>query len=391
MTDIIEVNDADALDEYAGAWADLFSHTPGASFFQTLPWLQIYWRHFGADQKLRVLVVSDAGSPVGIVPLVVRREKYRAGYAHVLTYPLDDWGSFYGPIGRHVDQCLGAALRYIWTAPRDWDMLDLRWEDPDHHLSADGSSLTQGVLRDVGSRIRTHVWKQTAVVDTQGSWEGYLAGRNAKFRSGIRRSIRRADDVGKVTYERFRPQAGTSDEADPRLDLYDACADLAELSWQGSSDSGTTLSHPRVRQFLRECHAQAAELGMLDINSLYIDKRLVAFAYNYHHQGLVYGLRVGFHPKFAKVGIGKVLWAQSFEDSFRRGDTMYDIGPDTLEIKKHWLTRVIPVRGYTYYSPWSPQSQLVRASHWIQDAWTGAALRKTEDGRRKTEDFHATA
>ena len=79
--------------------AGLVGHDARGSFFQSLDWLRVYWRHFGAGQQLRVLVVTSCGEPMGIVPLVVRRETTRVGEVRVLTYPLDDWGTYFGPIG----------------------------------------------------------------------------------------------------------------------------------------------------------------------------------------------------------------------------------------------------------------------------------------------------
>jgi CelD/BcsL family acetyltransferase involved in cellulose biosynthesis len=55
VSDVREINDLDGLAEYRSAWSDLLDQTPGASFFQSLDWLEVYWRHFGAGQKLRVL------------------------------------------------------------------------------------------------------------------------------------------------------------------------------------------------------------------------------------------------------------------------------------------------------------------------------------------------
>ena len=54
---------------------------------------------FGAGQTLRVIVVLDDDRAAGIVPLVVRSERSKLGAFRVLTFPLHDWGSFYGPIG----------------------------------------------------------------------------------------------------------------------------------------------------------------------------------------------------------------------------------------------------------------------------------------------------
>ena len=89
MVEVVEINDVEELSQYRLLWNSLFAATPNATFFLTLDWLEAYWRHFGHDQKLRVLIAYAAGEPLGILPLCVRREKFRLSTVRVLTYPLE--------------------------------------------------------------------------------------------------------------------------------------------------------------------------------------------------------------------------------------------------------------------------------------------------------------
>src|SRR5215208_695237 len=93
MVDIVEVNDIEELAQYRMLWNSLFPGTPNATFFHTFDWLDTYWRHFGQDQKLRVLIVYSGGEALGILPLCVRTETSRLNNIRVLTYPLDDWST----------------------------------------------------------------------------------------------------------------------------------------------------------------------------------------------------------------------------------------------------------------------------------------------------------
>ena len=69
---------------------------------------------------------------------------------------------------------------------------------------------------------------------------------------------------------------------------------VAGRSWQGDADDGTTLSHPAVRDFLRDVHAAAARQGAVDLGLLLLAGRPLAFIYHYHYAGRFYGLRKGF-------------------------------------------------------------------------------------------------
>jgi len=174
------------------------------------------------------------------------------------------------------------------------------------------------------------------------------------------------EKLGRLTYVRYRPLDASSGEGDPRWDLYDACVHLAERSWQNSSADGNTLSHPEVRDFLRDAHEAAAKTGCLDLNLLLLDDRPAAFVYGYWCQGRITALRMGYEPELAAVGPGTVLQRLILQDSFQRGDVLYDLGPGAFHYKRHWQTKVATAYYYTYYPLSVPRVQLIRLKRWLR-------------------------
>lgn len=356
-----ELNAIEDLAPFRQAWRALLAQTPEASFFQSLEWLEAYWRHFGADKKLRALVVADDRELIGILPLVVTREETRVGKVRVLTYPLHDWGDSYAPVGPRPEAVLAAGLDHIRRTRRDWDLLELRW------LPGQGQAeIAQKAFRAAGLQSYKTTWYETAVIDLAGTWEQYLASHTNKWRNNLRRWERRINQLGHVRYLRFRPGGTAAGDDDPRWDLYETCEELARRSWQGSSQTGTTLSHPAVRPFLRDAHQAAARLGAVDLNLLYLDERPLAFAYNYHWQGRLFGLRLGYDGDLVHDGAGNYLHASAIRDSFARGDRLYDLGPGSLQIKRRFLTRLIPIWRLSHFAWTSPRAQLLRLKRWAQ-------------------------
>jgi CelD/BcsL family acetyltransferase involved in cellulose biosynthesis len=371
MPEVCEINRIEDLAALRPAWQSLLERTSEASFFHSLDWLEIYWRHFGAGRKLRVIVVFQGPAPLGILPLAVHPERTRIGRVGVLTYPLSDWASFYGPIGEDSYSTLAAGLAHVRRAPRDWDLLELRWVDP----SAGQADAVERAMRDAGFRPCRSVWNRTAVIDLGGSWEDYLNGRPVKWRKNLRRSERLLARQGELRYVRYRPAGQWLGESDPRWDLYDACEEIARRSWQGSSVTGTTLSHESVRPFFREAHAAAARWGAIDLNLLLLGGRPVAFAYAYHFRGSLYGLRSGFDPEFSQAGPGNVLYARMIQDSFARGDRLFDLAVDYLDAKQAYLTRTVPILRYSHFPMASYKGQILRLKRSVQrvGAWAGSS------------------
>jgi CelD/BcsL family acetyltransferase involved in cellulose biosynthesis len=365
---VIEVNDVVELAGYRLAWDALLAQSPHSNYFQTLDWLSTYWRHNGADARLRVLVVQVHGKTIGFLPLVERKQASRVGTIRSLTYPLHDWGSFYGPIGPNVTATLLAGLGHIRRTPRNWDVLDLRWID---EQTADRGR-TRQALAAKGFFSNESVYRQTALIDlaSNGTWQNYWASRTTKWRTNVRRNERRLAELGAVEHVRYRPLGAARGDGDPRWDLYEQCEQIAVQSWQGDSTTGTTLSHVAIRKQLREQHETAARAGGVDVNLLYVDRQPVAFNYCYHYRGQVYGLRMGFDRADHAEGAGTVLLYRMIQDSFARGDRLFDLGADYLACKRNWLTHTAIVGRQIHYPPGISRAQLLRAKRWLEAVGT---------------------
>ena len=349
---VTEIDCVEELEDLRLTWNALWPRTSGASFYHTLDWLQVYWRHFGAGQRLRVLVVTSDRTPIGILPLTVVTEQTRLGRVRVLTYPLRDWGTYYGPIGPNPTATLTMAMRHVHARRRDWDLLDLRWVNRDEH----DHCRTPWSMDRAGFDARESVWKTVAVIDVDGDWNTYWMSRSAKLRQNVRRWEGHLKRLGEVEHIRYRPAGAARGDGDPRWDLYEACLDVARTSWQGRSTTGTTLSHESVEAYFRESHERAAKLGMLDLNLLTVDRQPVAFFYNYTSDGNIAGTRRGHRESLDRHGVGHVLFARMLSDSWARGDQSLDLGPGTMDYKARWCTRFAHSYRYTHYPRWAPRA-----------------------------------
>lgn len=360
MITVQEINDFQALEQFSEPWGALLAETPGATFFHTLDWLLAYARHYRQNAAPRVLVMSERGSLVGIVPLVIRSEPRRIGSVRVLTYPLDDWGSFYGPIGSRPAEVLAAAAHYISRTRRStagtWDLFDLRWID----ATSPAVQYTPAALEQAGFTVYPTLRTTTAVIDLGQTWEEFVARWTSKFRNNYRRHERRLEELGDVEHIHYRPRGVLAGDADPRWDLLEDCLAVAAQSWQGQSQSGTTLSHVSIEPFIRDVHQTAARAGGLDLHLIRVNTKPVAFAYNYHYRGSVFGLRIGFLPELSKVGVGNVMYGYAIRAAFQQRDRVYDMGPGSLDIKRFLATRYVPIWQFTHYRTLAPLAQALR-------------------------------
>lgn len=351
------------LSQLRDDWDRLLAVTPRATFFQTLDWLTVYWRHYGDTQQLRVLVVSQGNRPIGIVPLTIYWEKSRLGSMRVIGYPLDNWGTVFGPIGPRPRATLVAALTWSRQRRRDWDVLDLRWAEGSLAAATDLSLRSAGL-----EATRTATGELSRIVLPDG-WDAYWASRTSKLRNNVRRNEKRLAAIGRLDSIHCRPTV-----ADPRWDLYQQCEDVAVRSWQAGATTGNTLSHQAVQHFLRDVHLVAAARGAASMNLLTLNDEPIAFSYDYVWQHHVFGLRTGFDPALAHASPGTVLLARSLRDGCQRGDQTVDLGETPSAYKTRWRTST---------------STCFRFCHYPRLAWRAQALRwkrRLFDASRSTAD-----
>jgi CelD/BcsL family acetyltransferase involved in cellulose biosynthesis len=366
MDQVVEINALEELLERRADWDRLLEQSPRVDFFHTLDWLEVYWKHFGGRQRLRVLLIHKAGELTGILPLVVRPDRTKVGTFCVLTYPLDDWGSFYGPIGPRPVETLRAGLAHIRETRRDWNYLELRWVDS-APLERDGVA---DALRtaNLAGIPRPHV--SMPLIDITEGWDVYWASRSGSWRGNYRRLGKKVEKLGAV--ERIRFRTDDSWGGDCRWDLFDACVELSRQSWQGRSTTGTTMCHESIASFLRDMHVAACRTGCIDLNLMTVDGRPAAFIYNYVYRGRVSGLRRGYHPSFRSAGAGAALMHWLIQDSCERGDHLIDLLPGSLEAKRRIVTRVESTYRYCHIPFGVGRSQLLRVKRWL-DSRRGAA------------------
>lgn len=254
-------------------------------------------------------------------------------------------------------------MEHIRRTPHNWDMLELRW------IGAPGTHAQEAktALRSAAFQAYQTVWNQTAVVNFSTGWDEYLASRKGIWLRRMRQSEERLSRQGRVSFLRCRPASTPQGDGNPHWDLYDACEAIARQSWQAAATDGTTMSHESVRRFLRELHAAAAAAGAIDMSLLTLNDEPAAFIYGYHYRGNVYGLRRGFDAQRSRAGLGSVLLWKTLEDSAWRGDRIYDMGIGSLESKRHFQNRLLPIIRLSHFPAAGFRTQLLRFRRWLEE------------------------
>ena len=309
---VIEIRDIAQLDDpqVAKIWDAAYAATERANWFQTRAWLKTTWQHANRRQSLRVLLLD--GENPAVVPLCVRDEDFKVGPLRMLTFPLADHSGEYWSLGADRYEPLAIALRHIKQTERDWDVIDLRWTDEDDVEGA------RQAFKSAGLPTQVHVRLERPVVDLTSSAD-YESRLPRKLRRNLRSARRKLEGLGELRTTHARPQPGE----DPRLDLYEACVEVARESWQCQKDVG--LASTKLSAMVRALHLEAAAHGQVDLFVTWLDERPISFTYSSTNQGRWCGLFNGYLPEFAKTGVGALTVHEAILAAASQGDTFLDL------------------------------------------------------------------
>lgn len=353
MIHILEVNSRDELAGYRLLWKSLLMQTRRPTFFQSLDWLEAYWRHRGRDEQLRIMIAQADGQPLGIVPLVVRNVPSWLGSLRVLTWPIHSAGSTLAPIGPNPAATLLAALRYLRGSRRDWDMVDLPGVD---RFGVDQGRV-QKALETVGLAPRVKTTDRAAVIELRNDWNDYWSSRDLLWREYVARNEAQLARRGNVEFVRYRPAGAGYGEGDPGWELFLECEPLLDVE----QATPVTESEDNDVDWRRDAVASAARAGGLDLAALLVNGQAVACSWNVHCQGHVAQVQSGFSTSAARADAGSVLLSRMIADSFERGDRTFDLAPGATAVQRRWQTSVARSCRYTHVATTAWRARLVGA------------------------------
>lgn len=350
MLHVAEFNDLNKLDVLRLLWKRLWQKTRQASFRQSFEYYEHYCRQHEATVIPKVLYVSIAHRPIGILPLILRRRETSLGRLRVMSYPTDTETVTFGPIGPNSAATLSSAMRHLRATRRDWDVINL--------CGIDSDGLDRGRTRNAltlhGFRACRTAWQTAARID----FDQLLP-------------ITSTDDSShdKLDFVRHRPAGTCLGDDDCRWDLF--------ADWERLSD-GKTSVESRSR---KARHSLAVTAGASDLALLYQDGHAIAGSYGFHVDGHLEIAEIAVAPNAAQDAVTQLL-DQLVADGRERDDASYTFSGNAMcEEAQQLATSSVRTERLRYFAKSSLRGQLVRlkesVGRWATTADTTPAVPTT--------------
>lgn len=308
------VTDRDAFDALETEWNELFDRAgTSAHVFQTHAWLWHWTRHFlkPACNQLAIVTARRGGRLVLVWPMVLTRGPIRR--LDWMGEPVSQYGDVLADPGADTPRLLREAWKLLIRHTRP-DVVSLRKTRADATVAP--------LLAELGAEPVCHDTAPFAGLAGAMSFEAYAEHRwSAKTRKNRRRQMRRLEEQGPVTVDRYSSGPEAARLASRAIDVKQAW--LAERGLVSPA-----LTDPAYRAFFEAAaagreHPMGCRISTLTVNG---EPAALEIALRCRERMAIHV--IAYDAAYEKGGAGAALMEAGIRDAFAEGVTCFDLlGP----------------------------------------------------------------
>lgn len=326
-TEIIEA--AEQLEALRDEWNELLADSAADSIFLRSEWAQAWIASRRRAPRILTVVARDAsGRMIAAAPLYLTllRLGGTLGYRCLRVLGDRDSGFEYPDLilrRGHETEGLAAITRALHARRRSWDCL---WM-PQAAQWTGGADRIAALAADARWRLNRRT-ANFAAVSLPATHAAYLESLSSNQRSNIRRSWKRVEATGRVSFERCDSDATLKS-------LMGALIDLHQRRWEASGEPGSFRAASFFRKFCETFAPLALRRGWLRLHALRIADSIAAVQFGYVYRGTFLQIQEGYDPS-GPEGLGNVLRDHVMRRCIEEGLKEYDFLGEFTEHKRRW-------------------------------------------------------
>lgn len=319
---VIEVNKYSDFLALEGIWKDALQRCDYHTVFSTWEWLTTWWKHFGNNRRLLVLLAEENGKIIGIAPMmysVHRMLGLRQGKIEFISTPDGDYNDFI--LIERKEECLRLFFDHLNRFPENWNCMDL----VDIPQSSECLPFLDNVSRSLGS---VH---NCPFVSLPRSYEDFLKSLSHNLRYDIRRNLRRLEREG------YKVSCDSYSETRSFAEGIDAFFRLHQKRWK-SKGYGGVFAEERMSRFHLDIAKTLSQKGWLGLFLLNLSENPVAALYGFKYRSKFYCYLSGLDPRYGRYSIGNLLLSFVIAHCIEEGLLEFDLLRGAEEYKDRWNT-----------------------------------------------------
>lgn len=316
------------FDSLQNDWTRLIKINSAHSVFQSWEWQRTWWKYYGINHALRIIVAYQDNQVVAILPLYIQSNKLmrilNVNVMRFLGVGGDTSPDYLGLIGLQDqnEEVLNLIVDVILDMKKEWDSLNF--------TSMETRTVFITKLINKCSKVsyptKLSVDSNILYVKLKTTWDEYLLDLSSNRRSQIRRSRRKFE---KLPGSKFYIWENGKD-------LSTAIDHLAKLHlkrWKGRSDS-YSFSSSEYLMFHHEVVQLLFPKDLIRLCCLELDGNIIAMLYCYKWNGRYYYFQSGIDPDYGHLKPGSVLMGYAIEQAIIEGQDVFDMLKGDYDFKR---------------------------------------------------------
>jgi len=292
----------ESFDSLASCWADQSQHLRWNPVFVLPAWLKVWYQEFGAGAELYLGAIRQGEKIIGIAPLLVRE-----GRASIIgSVDICDYLDFVVAPGMEGD-FFNVLLTDL--GEKGINQLDLRPLRPDSTVLSHLVSIAQNR----GYEVLCHPEDVSLELDLPSTWEEYLTTLDKKQRHEVRRKLKRLWEAGNVEHRCVEVGREVEDYLNIFLKLFSL-----------SRDEKASFMNPKMESFFRSLAEAMAEIGLLRLGIIQLDKVPVAMTMGFDYNDSHYLYNSAYDPQFNYLSVGLLCKVLCLKESIEKGRKKWD-------------------------------------------------------------------
>jgi len=320
MISVEKIETLQDLDDLRSVWDQLLAKSDFRNIFLTFDWPRTWWKVFGDDKELYVLLVKSGAEIIGIAPLMREKAKKLGRTVKIIRFigtPNIDYADF---IGENKRLIVEHVTGYLFRNREDWFRVEL------DQISERSSTLShlQACLRTSKRPFTTREIETCFAYIYEGK-ENDRTDFSIRKRKAIRHAINSFKKAGGLNIEII----GDFIKAKQNLAII---FQLHINRWEATPTPSKFLN-PKHRQFHEDLLDKLWSQNNILLVVLRTANLPIAYWFNFEYGSIIYHHTMAFNKYLSRRSPGKLLAIlaselfvrQGFDLDFSRGATDYKV------------------------------------------------------------------
>jgi CelD/BcsL family acetyltransferase involved in cellulose biosynthesis len=305
-------------------WNNFLETVDPNPLFSEWEWLSTWWKLFGNNKRLLVLLAEENNKIVGIAPLMFSVDDiygFRIGKIEFIGTP--DSGCHDFILGEKREECIRLFIKYLDNYYEKWTYIKLS----DIQETSKSIKLLTG-LSGNSRRIRVRMINDCPYISLPKSFDTFYSSLNYAFIKDIKRRQKRLQEKYSIEFKEY----SNSEMVKSGMEIL---FNLHQKYWVSKGETGA-FDNPKFRNFYSDVASLFSEKGMLFLCSLLADGAPVAIVCGFRYRSKLWCVSFGREISFDRYGVGNLLILHVLKKFIEEGFTEFSFGRGDEAYKYRW-------------------------------------------------------